>query len=156
MLAGNLSEKRLTIGIHSTPSCYWRGERNPHTPAALRDRRIKAIADTIVRALVGDYRREHLSTLRQSLAAFRHYQELPRVNRGLRWRNCTIAAGIRVETGSDTPGSTSLSEDKSKPKTSEPGFDLRTDLHRIFGVDLTQAPGIHVVTTQTLLAEYRS
>lgn len=33
------------------------GERNPHTLAALRDRRIKASADTIATSLVGDYRR---------------------------------------------------------------------------------------------------
>ena len=52
------------------------GERNPHRLAALRDRRIKASADTIAKSLVGDYRREHRFTLRQSLAAFRHYQEL--------------------------------------------------------------------------------
>src|SRR5438874_3379003 len=52
------------------------GERNPHTLAALRDGRIKATADTIAKSLVGDYRREHLFTLGQSLAAFRHYQEL--------------------------------------------------------------------------------
>jgi transposase len=51
------------------------------------------------------------------------------------------------------PGSTSLSKDGSKPKTSEPGFDLQTHLHRIFGVDLTQVPGINVLTTQTLLAQ---
>src|ERR1700730_11168164 len=38
------------------------GERNPHTLAALRDRRIKASADTIAKSLVGDYRREHLFT----------------------------------------------------------------------------------------------
>src|ERR1700738_5248536 len=52
------------------------GERNPHTLAALRDRRIKASADTIIKSLVGDYRREYLFTLGQSLEAFRHYQEL--------------------------------------------------------------------------------
>jgi hypothetical protein len=52
------------------------GERNPHTLAALRDGRVKATADTIAKSLVGDYRREHLFTLRQSLAAFRHYQKL--------------------------------------------------------------------------------
>ena len=46
------------------------GERNPHTLAALRDGRVKACADTIARSLVGDYRREHLFTLGQSLAAF--------------------------------------------------------------------------------------
>jgi transposase len=52
------------------------GERNPHTLATLRDGRVKATADTIAKSLVGDYRREHLFTLGQSLAAFRHYQEL--------------------------------------------------------------------------------
>src|SRR6202162_3240586 len=50
------------------------GERNPHTLAALRDRRIKASADTIAKSLVGDYRREHLFTLRQSVALYREYQ----------------------------------------------------------------------------------
>ncbi|MGA2922369.1 MAG: IS110 family transposase [Candidatus Sulfotelmatobacter sp.] len=125
------------------------GERNPHTLAALRDRRIKAGADTIAKSLVGDYRREHLFTLRQSLAAFRHYQEL------IAACDREIAQSLEeFESKVDPPpGSTSPSHDGSKPKTSEPGFDLQTHLHRIFGVDLTQVPGINVLTTQTLLAE---
>jgi len=125
------------------------GERNPHTLAALRDRRIKASAEIIAKSLVGDYRREPLFTLGQSLAAFRHYQEL-------------IAACDRevaqylegFESKMDPPpASTSPSKDGSKPKASEPPFDLQTHLHRIFGVDLTQVPGINVLTAQTLLAE---
>ena len=47
----------------------------------------------------------------------------------------------------------SPSNDGSKPKASEPSFDRQTHLHRIFGVDLTQVPGINVLTAQTLLAE---
>ena len=31
-----------------------KGERNPHTLAALRDRRIKASEDTVAKSLVGD------------------------------------------------------------------------------------------------------
>ena len=125
------------------------GERNPHTLAALRDRRIKASADTIAKSLVGDYRREHVFTLRQSLAAFRHYQEL------IAACDREIAQSLEeFESKLDPPpGSTSLSKDGSKPKTSEPGFDLQTHLHRIFGLDLSQVPGINVLTTQTLLAE---
>ena len=34
------------------------------------------VADTIAKSLEGDYRSEHLFALRQSLAAFRYYQEL--------------------------------------------------------------------------------
>lgn len=50
------------------------GERDPSKLAKLRDGRIKASEETIVKSLVGDYRREHLFTLlRQSLAAWRHY-----------------------------------------------------------------------------------
>ena len=52
------------------------GERDPLKLARLRDGRIKASEETIVKSLVGDYRREHLFTLRQSLAAWRHYQSL--------------------------------------------------------------------------------
>jgi transposase len=42
------------------------GERNPETLAKLRDRRIKASAETVAKSLVGDYRPEHLFTLRRS------------------------------------------------------------------------------------------
>jgi transposase len=45
------------------------GERDATKLAALRDGRIKASEQTILKSLVGDYRREHLFTLRQSLAA---------------------------------------------------------------------------------------
>src|SRR6266852_5478070 len=48
------------------------GERNPHRLAKLRNWRIRATEKTIAKALVGDYRREHLFTLRQSLTAYRH------------------------------------------------------------------------------------
>lgn len=52
------------------------GERDPHGLAQPRDRRIKASRETIAKALVGDYRPEHLFTLRQSLDSYRHYQRL--------------------------------------------------------------------------------
>jgi transposase len=125
------------------------GERNPHQLAKLRDRRVKATEETIAKSLVGDYRREHLFTLRQSLAAFRQYQD---------WiEDCDheIAQYLeQFESKLDPPpGPTSPSEDGSKPKANEQRFDLQTHLHRILGVDLTQVPGIQVLTAQTLLAE---
>jgi transposase len=125
------------------------GERNPHTLAALRDGRIKATAQTIAKSLVGDYRREHLFTLGQSLAAFRHYQELIGA--------CDKEIEQYLETfesKADPPeGSLPESQDEQKPSGAEPRFDLQSHLYRIFGVDLTLIPGINVLTTQTLLAE---
>src|SRR5229473_7324502 len=35
----------------------------------------------------------------------------------------------------------------------DPRFELRSHLYRVFGVDLTQIPGVNVLTAQTLLAE---
>jgi hypothetical protein len=44
--------------------------------AKLRDKRIRGSEETIIRALRGDYRREHLFTLRQSLEAYRYRRRL--------------------------------------------------------------------------------
>jgi len=51
------------------------GERDPAKLAELRDHRIKAEASVIEKALIGDWRDEHLFTLRQALATWRHYQK---------------------------------------------------------------------------------
>ena len=52
------------------------GQRDPCRLARLRHERIKASAEVIAKSLVGDYRVEHLFTLRQSLVAYRSYQQL--------------------------------------------------------------------------------
>ena len=52
------------------------GERNPYVLAKLRHERIKASEEVIAKSLVGDYRSEHLFTLRQSLTAYRSYHQL--------------------------------------------------------------------------------
>jgi hypothetical protein len=52
------------------------GERDPHKLAQLRNRHIQTSEETIIKSLVGDYREQHLFTLRQSLKSYRHYQEL--------------------------------------------------------------------------------
>jgi transposase len=51
------------------------GERDPQILAKLRDWRIKATEETIMKSLVGDYREEHLFVLGQSLAGYRTYQQ---------------------------------------------------------------------------------
>ena len=43
--------------------------------AQLRDPRVRASHETIAKSLVGDYRPEHLFTLRQSVALYREYQK---------------------------------------------------------------------------------
>src|SRR5713101_4104541 len=50
------------------------GERDPARLAKLRDPRVKASEETVAKALVGDWRAEHLFTLRQAREAYRYCQ----------------------------------------------------------------------------------
>jgi hypothetical protein len=52
------------------------GERDPEALARLRDYRCKKSEAEIAKALRGDWREEHLFTLRQSLEAWRFHQNL--------------------------------------------------------------------------------
>jgi hypothetical protein len=51
------------------------GQRDPVVLAKLRDHRIKASEETIRKSLVGNWRPEHLFTLKQSRQMCQHYQE---------------------------------------------------------------------------------
>jgi transposase len=125
------------------------GERDARKLAALRDPRIKADTKTIAKSLVGDYRREHLFTLGQSVKAYRHCQQQ------------IAACDVEIEqmlaefTDGTGPGSGPLAEpkDRHKPRRNEMRFDLRGHLYRIFGVDLTAVPGVNALTAHVLLAE---
>ena len=125
------------------------GERNPRKLAQLRDPRVKASSATIVKSLVGDYRREHLFTLRQSVTAYRHYQQL------LAGCDVEIEQMLGEFTDGAGPGGFPLPElpDGRKPRRNEMKFDLRGHLYRIFGVDLTAVPGINALTAHVLLSE---
>jgi transposase len=123
------------------------GERNPQVLAALRPDRIKAPAEVIAKSLVGDYRPEHLFTLRQSLAAYRSYQELiAECEREI--RHCLDDVHSSPPSDSATPD---VAQSQSR-KLSQEGM-LHSQLKRIFGTDLTKIPGIRVGIAQTLLGE---
>lgn len=125
------------------------GERNPLSLARLRDPRIKATEETIAKSLVGDYRREHLFTLRQSLVAYRHYQEL------IAACDSEIEQYLAAFESKVDPQRCPLPKpkDRHQPRRNELRFDLRNHLYRIFGVDLTQVPGLNPLTANTLLTE---
>jgi transposase len=125
-----------------------KGERDPGTLAALRDRRIKAGEVTIMKALVGDYRPEHLFTLRQALAIYRHYQT--------QVQDCDreIERQLRAFDGKTRePAPAPVGRQRKKPERNQPQFDLRTHLHRILGVDLTALPGLSTINVHTLFSE---
>lgn len=125
------------------------GERDPRTLARLRDPRTHATEQTIAKSLVGDYRREHLFTLRQSLTAFRQHAELiAACDREIEQLLNQFSSGAGP--GADVVPAQKLAR---QPRRNEMNFDLRGQLHRIFGVDLTAIPGIKTLTAHALFAE---
>ena len=129
------------------------GERDPNPLAQRRDFRIKASAQTIAKALVGDWRDEHLFTLRQALAAYRHYQHLiTECDHEIEHLLEQFDSQVEPAPLPLPPATTS----HRKPQRNEircVHTDLRTELYRILGVDLTQVPGLQTTTIHTLFTE---
>jgi transposase len=124
------------------------GERNPATLAALRDHRIKASTETIAKALVGDYRPEHLFTLSQSLALFRTYQA--------QIQACDLQIEQHLQSfhsKTSAPVPSPARPKRKSPERNQPKFDLRSHLHRILGLDLTAIPGMGTVNAHTFFSE---
>lgn len=128
------------------------GERDPQRLAQLRDPRIKASVETIVKSLEGNWRAEHLFTLRQSLATFRHYQRL------LHECDAEIERQLQQMDSQVDPVTAPLSVPKKRHQQSAAlasrfEGDLRTELYRVLGVDLTAVPGLNTQTISTLYTE---
>ncbi len=123
------------------------GERNPYVLAKLRNDRIKASEAVIAKSLVGDYRPEHLFTLRQSLVAYHHYGKL------IDGCDREIRRCLEEFKPPHLPDASEGGSQKSQSMTASPDGVLRSELNRVFGIDLTQIPGIRVGIAQTLFGE---
>jgi Transposase IS116/IS110/IS902 family./Transposase. len=122
------------------------GNTDPKELAKLRDHRIKASVETVTKSLVGDYRAEHIFTLKQSLTAYRHYQQLI--------ADCDQEVQQRIQAFDSKNAGPSAPADASPSAAADPPrFDLHSHLARIFGVDLTLIPGFECLRIQTLLSE---
>jgi transposase len=128
------------------------GERDPHVVAQHRDRRVKASPETLARALVGDYRSEHLFTLRQALAAYRHTQGLiAECDREVQARRGAFASPSDPA-GHPFPAATPSRRQALGPRPA-PRFDLRAELTRLLGTELPQVPGLQTPTVHRLFPE---
>lgn len=127
------------------------GERDPHKLAALKDHRIKASRDTIAKSLRGDWRAEHLFTLKQTHALWRQHQQLIS-ECDVQIETLLRAFDARVDVvAAPLPPPTKTSH--KKPQRNEPQFDARTECYRVLGVDLTGVPGFQTPTVLVLLCE---
>jgi transposase len=125
------------------------GRTDPHALAQHRDYRCHASAAEIVAALTGNYRPEHVFSLRQNLEAFDYtHQQLTACDTAIEAHLQTLAAAAPRAT---TP--LPAARARQKPRDNEPRFELRMPLHQLTGVDLSQLDGIGPYNALRLLSE---
>ena len=125
-----------------------RGERDPRELAKLRDPRIKASSDQIAKSLEGNWRGELLFVLKQEFEMYKSFQGMiQECDRELHQHF------QRMEPTADPAELPKVPRHK-RPRGNVPeNFDLRKELYRIAGVDLTTVDGINILTAQTIIAE---
>jgi len=124
------------------------GERSPITLASMREAGCKKDADTIARALQGNWREEHLFALRQAVEMFDIYQE--------KIRECDqkiLDQVHRMEDRSLTGTSTPPKPEGGHARKNELTFDGAAEAYRMSGVDLTKITGIKGHTAMKILSE---
>jgi transposase len=118
------------------------GERDPVKLAKLRDPRIKATEETIRKSLEGNWRAEHILALKQRLWLYRTYRDqINDCDKEIEKRVAAFEAKV-------DPAQKPMPEDRKrrqrqrKKKSGSPDFDMRSEAYKLFGVDLTQIPGL--------------
>jgi transposase len=125
------------------------GERDPHKLAKLRNEKCKNDEATIALALQGNYRQEHLFSLRQAVDLYRYHHE--------KVREVDQQIEAYLSQFEDKSGGTPLAKSprsKQRSKTvNEPKFDTRTVLYQMLGVDLTSIDGIGAHSALQIVSE---
>lgn len=120
------------------------GERDPARLANYKDGRIKSSAEVIAKSLVGDYRVEHLLSLRHAMELYEfHQQKIAECEQEILKHLHSFEAKVAVP----------LPENPKKRGKQKEKEELRLTLNRISGVDLTRLPGIDTLTAQVLISE---
>jgi len=120
----------------------------PHKPAAFHNWRVKATQEQIARSLEGNWQEDLLFALKQKQDGYEFcHKQMAKCDRQLEQY---------LRQREDRSQGASLPEEKrkerlKKKKGNAPQFDLRTELFRITGTDLTPIDGI--MTATTILSE---
>jgi transposase len=125
------------------------GERDPAVLAKVRDPRIQATAETIQKSLLGHWQPEHLFVLRQSRALYEFYQQqIVECDQEVEKRVGAFEPRVDPLLKPLPPDRKGHRNEKKKRKRQgrpETGFDLRTEGYQLFGVDVTQVPGLEML-----------
>jgi transposase len=120
------------------------GERDGQVLAAMKNVRIHASTDEIAKSLQGNWRGEHLFALKQALASFDFY--------AMQLAECDTQIEQQLQRLQAHNGEPAKGKKRSRTRNA-PRFDLRTQLFKMCGVDLTRIDGIDVTTALAVLSE---
>src|SRR6202165_3393032 len=124
------------------------GEHDPRKLAELSDPRIQASREEVAKSLEGNWRPELLFVLQQEVAMYDTYQQrIAECDQQLQKHLASFTNIIPLQRTEEEP-----KKKKTKPAKNAPRFELRGELQRITGVDLTRIDGIDVMVAQTLIS----
>jgi transposase len=125
------------------------GEHDPWKLAELSDPRIHASREEVAKSLEGNWRPELLFVLQQEVAMYDAYQQrIAECDQQLQEHLAGFANIVPLQ-----PSVEESKRKTTKPAKNAPRFELRSELQRITGVDLTRIDGIDVMVAQTLISE---
>jgi len=123
------------------------GERDPETLANYRDGRCKNSVEVIAQSLFGNYRKEHLFTLKQSVELYDIYHE--------KLLDCDIEIEDCLSQLEKQPADSPLSGKKRRKKNNKNAmsFNVTQYLHELCGTDLTEIDGLDEHSILKILSE---
>lgn len=137
-------------------SAILQGERDGYKLADLVDYRVKASREEIARSLEGNWRPDVLFELQQAVASYQFiHSQMQQCDEKLALSLLSLPTRVLIPTPSEGAPATQAQKRKKarKPRDNEPQTDLKAELKRIAGVDLTSIDGINVMTAFTVLSE---
>lgn len=135
------------------------GERNPENFMPFIDSRIKADKETLKKSLEGNWRKEHLTTLRLSYEMYKIFQQKieeceKEIEETLQLYIAAKNEGVIEPLGPNEKKSPDRNGKKPKKKTkNQPRFNTRAYLTKLHRVDVMDIYGISEITALEILAE---
>jgi len=124
------------------------GERSAAKLASYRDPHCKQSEKTISAALTGNYRPEHVFSLKQAVALYDFYEnQIKECDQEI---EKALAA---LNSDKNSPSEPLPKARRTQKQKNEPGVPIREMLYTLTGVDSTQINGIGPYTTLRLVAE---
>jgi len=127
------------------------GERDPHELAGFPDPRVKASEEEIAQSLEGHWQPDLLFVLKQEQEGYEFCQrQIAQCDRQL--EQYLLQREDRSH-GAPLPEEKRKIRLKKKKNGNKPQFDLRAELFRMTGTDLTRLDGVDVMTATTIVSE---